>query len=99
MTSELQILYSCDNYQVVGYFVKAHIAPGDLLEAAIDYDSDPDFIEEHLSAADVKQEYWEMDEWSDDEGDEYNRLEKYIQSNQHDGFPVTVLYLDSSFQI
>jgi hypothetical protein len=97
---ELEILYRWDNYKIVGYFTRSHVDPYLLLQAASDYDSDPEWINENLCVTDVIHQRWyvDTDYDGDDNGDE--DMETYCEcSDVVEGFPVTVVYLDKSCKI
>jgi hypothetical protein len=96
---ELEILYSLDDYKIVAYFTRSHVEPSLLLQAAFDYHSDPEWINENLCVTDVIHQRWyvDTDYDEDDDGDEY--MEAYcVCSDSDDGFPVTVVYLDDSYK-
>jgi hypothetical protein len=101
---ELEILYSRDNYKIVGYFTRYHVEPSLLLQAASDYDSDPEWIKENLCIADVIHQRWyvdtDYDGYDDGDDDGEKDMEAYcVCSDSDDGFPVTVVYLDDSYKI
>lgn len=96
---DLNTLHDTDNNKIVAYFIKDHISPTVLLHEALNYDLDPEDIEQRFNTEDVIQEYWEIATDSNIDDDEELEYEYYTKSDKDSGFPVTVLYLNKNFAI
>lgn len=44
----LETLHNYRSYEIVGCFTRSHVDPSLLLQAAVNYDSDPDWVDENL---------------------------------------------------